>query len=518
MARFTKRVGLGTLGLLLGTGASPLAAQSWGLTASDPVGIARSGAGVAFGNSLEAASLNPALLSSLKDHSSVFLGVGQELQITQSTLQSTQRVQNSTYRNRFLPSFGAAWRLSDSLALGLKLDEPFMRHLTMPLEATSRFQGESMDLTTNRLAVQASWATSPNWSFGASLGVTRIRYAWTNMVRVPVPLDPNQAASATNPSLGLMELGLSQDATKMVPSYSVGFRWAISPRWTVAGAYEGAMSTTLDLRSSVSSLPAAYFDNRGYGAAITGASSLGPTVQSLSQTQSGSGKLTLPGKATLGVRQRVNQLLTWEADVRFVQGSSTVLPGYPSLSGPSGTVQGSGLATKYQSGFGASLMGELSLGPAWTIRMGMSQASNLREPQDVDPMVGGAKSFTFSGGFGYRVLGGEVNLGYQFRQSQDMDVKAVDGVWSQAGLRSTGTTDTGADFLGPRQTGDDMSSTSISFDTLSVLRATPVGVSSNSCEFSFMKLFCADFICAIILARLAAAIAALLFFSSVSRS
>jgi hypothetical protein len=36
-----------------------------GVPASDPAGIARSGAGVAFGRSLEAASLNPALLVTL---------------------------------------------------------------------------------------------------------------------------------------------------------------------------------------------------------------------------------------------------------------------------------------------------------------------------------------------------------------------------------------------------------------------------------------------------------------------
>lgn len=439
MARSTKRVGLGTLGLLMGLGVPHLAAQTWGLNASDPVGIARSGAGVAYGNSLEAASLNPALLSSIRDHASVFVGFGQELQESQSTLQSTQRVQNSDDRNRFLPSFGASWRLNNTLVLGLKLDEPFMRHAQMPVETTSRFLGQAIDIKTNRLEVQGAWSLSPNWSIGASVGATRIRYAWANHVRVPVPANPAQPVSADNPSLGLMELGLQQEGTKTVPSYSVGFRWAISPRWTLGGTYVGAMSTTMALAPGFTSAPAIYRDNTGYGSAITGTDSYGPALQALSRVQAGSGKLTLPGKATLGLRQRVNQLLTWEADFYYIQASATALPTYPSLTGPNGTVQGAGLATTFKSGVGASLMGELSLSQAWTLRMGLSQSSNFREEQSVEPLVGGAKSFTFSGGFGYRVLGGELNFGYQFRQAQDTDVKGIDYVWSQSGQRTTGT-------------------------------------------------------------------------------
>jgi long-subunit fatty acid transport protein len=441
MARFVKRVGLGTLGLLLGFGAPRLAAQTWGVTASDPVGIARSGAGVAFGQSLEAASLNPALLASIKEHASFFLAMGQELQVTQSTLQSNQRVLFGDDRNRFLPSFGTSWRLNDKVVLGLKLDEPFMRHVQMPLEATSRFQGQSFDLRTNRLEAQGSWALSPHFSLGASLGVTRIRYAASNMVRIPVPALPGQpVADTTNPALGLMELGLQQEGTKVTPSYSLGFRWALNPRWTVGGTYVGAMSTTMPLTSGLTATPAAYYGVTGYGTAIPGTSTFGSALQALTSVQSGSGKLTLPGQATLGVRQRVNQILTWEADLRYVQGSSIAVPGYPTLTGPSGTVSGTGQGTQFNSGLGASLMGELSLGKSWTMRMGLSQAHNIRQETDVDPMLGGARNFTFSGGFGYRIYGGELNFGYQFRQSQDVDTKNLDHVWSQSGPRLTGAT------------------------------------------------------------------------------
>ena len=443
MALLSKRIGLGTLGLLAGFGAPRLAAQAWAVSASDPVGIARSGAGVAYGQSLEAASLNPALLSSLKDRTSVFVGVGQELQITQTSLQTSQVVEASSDRNRALPSFGAAWRLSDKLVLGLKLDEPFMRHVDMPLDATSRFQGTSMDLTTHRLEAQGAWALSPNWSFGGSLGVTQIHYAWSNMVRFPVSAnpDPSVPVSASNPALALMEVGLQQEATKSVPSYSLGFRWAINSRWTVGGTYVGAMSTTMPLAAGFSPAQAAYYDNyTGYGPAISGSSAYGPGVQALSSVQPGSGKLTLPGKATLGIRQRVNQQFTWELDFRYVEGSATTLPGYPTLTGPSGTFQGSGMSENFCGGYGASLMGELAFWKTWTARMGVSQDANLRSNVNVDPMVGGAKNFTVSAGFSHRMSFGELNFGYQFRQAQDVNSNSLDYKWNQNGLQQSGVT------------------------------------------------------------------------------
>ena len=63
--------------------------------------------GQAFGRSLEAASLNPALLPTLEDRVSAYLAFGMELQEGQTSLQSNQRVLVGADRNRFLPAFGA---------------------------------------------------------------------------------------------------------------------------------------------------------------------------------------------------------------------------------------------------------------------------------------------------------------------------------------------------------------------------------------------------------------------------
>ena len=120
MARMRVRIGVGTLGLLAGLGAPHLAAQSWALPASDPVGIARSSAGVAYGNSLEAAAINPGLLATLRDDRSAYLSAGMELQDANAALQSNQQTQVSSNRNRFLPAMGAAWRLNPTLVPGLR--------------------------------------------------------------------------------------------------------------------------------------------------------------------------------------------------------------------------------------------------------------------------------------------------------------------------------------------------------------------------------------------------------------
>jgi hypothetical protein len=42
-------------------------------------------------------------------------------------------------------------------------------------------------------------------------------------------------------------------------------------------------------------------------------------------------------------------------------------------------------------------------------------------------------------GASYRLGRGELSLGYQVRQAQDVDSRALDGAWSIAGYRSTGT-------------------------------------------------------------------------------
>ena len=425
---------MGTLALLAGLGAPHLAAQSWALPASDPVGIARSGAGVAFGNSLEAAALNPALLATLRDAHSAYLALGMEMESAQATLQSNSIVQYSEDRSRSLPALGVAMRLSPTLVLGGKLDEPFLRHAQMPTSYAGRFQGQAIDLKTHRLEAQLGWAYTPNWAFGASLGLTRIQYAWDNMVRTVV------TTSGSTP--GLMESDLHQSASKLAPSYSLGFRWAPNSRWTVGGTYVGAISANLALGASYGSLPASFYALSGYGAAPAGSAASGATQRAGTTLSAGHGRITLPGKLTVGVRQRVNQSFTWEADLRYVLGSQTELPGYPSAT-PAGasTATGSGESTAFRSGLGLNLMAELTLSKRWTVRLGASMDPALRSDGNVDPVLGGAKSSGLSGGFGYRMFGGELNFGYQYRQSQDTDVPNLEGVWknSNTGYSTTST-------------------------------------------------------------------------------
>ena len=84
-----------------------------------------------------------------------------------------------------------------------------------------------------------------------------------------------------------------------------------------------------------------------------------------------------------------------------------------------------------------SLMGELTLSKLWVLRMGASLDPALRSDESVDPLVGGAKTAGLSAGFGFKCLGGEVNAGYQYRQSQDVDVAGLEGTWTAAGYGTT---------------------------------------------------------------------------------
>ncbi|HLP30710.1 MAG TPA: hypothetical protein VK150_05065, partial [Geothrix sp.] len=74
-------------GLWLGVAALPVAAQGMALPAADPVGIARGGAQVAYGYSLEAASTNPALLASLKEKAGFHVAFGIEASSIQQSLE-----------------------------------------------------------------------------------------------------------------------------------------------------------------------------------------------------------------------------------------------------------------------------------------------------------------------------------------------------------------------------------------------------------------------------------------------
>jgi hypothetical protein len=82
---------------------------------------------------------------------------------------------------------------------------------------------------------------------------------------------------------------------------------------------------------------------------------------------------------------------------------------------------------------------EVELGKLWTLRGGLALEQRSVEEPVVEPLLGGAQTAAFSIGAGYRVFGGELNIGYQYRQSEDQFTRRLDGVWSSTGFRPTGT-------------------------------------------------------------------------------
>lgn len=372
---------IGTLGLLVGVASQVASAQALGLPASDPVGIARSGTGVAFGTSLEAASLNPALLVTLREPRSAYLAAGLEVQKATFTPE-TERGFSSADRNRLLPALGGAWRLQESFALGVKLDQPYLRHRELPLDSSARFLGRAIDLGTRRVELQGAWAVDPHWSVGVGAGITQVEYASEVCVITPAP------ESA--------ELKLRQEGKANVFSYTLGFRWALNPRWTIGGTYQGPIKAS----------PAWTVSSTGDASSVA---------------RAGTGKVSLPARSSLGVRQRVSQFFTWEADLRYIQGSSLELPTQPSL-----TTSGEASAPndEYRDGFGFSAMGEFTWSKKWTARVGLEILPALVKGSDSDPLVGGSKSAGFSAGVGYKALGGEFSFGYQLRQSYDQTIGA----------------------------------------------------------------------------------------------
>ncbi len=437
MARLHRWLGTGLASLLAGLSA-PLAAQSLWLPASDPVGIARSGTGVAFGQSLEACTLNPALLVTLRDNASAYLGLGMDMASAQTTLQSTQNSLFSGERNRFLPSLGAAWKANERLSFGLKLDQPFLRHAELSPESTIRFLGRSIDLKTQRLEFQAAWALRPGISFGAGLGLARISFSSSVNLRTQVLDDPALPSGPANPVLALAEVRAQQTGSATVPSFSLGFRWAVNPRWTLAGTHQGALRGSLSLSASQGLDQPGFVDPSGYGTAPLGIEAEKAATLAQLQFHPGSERIVLPGKTTIGVRHRVNQFFTWEFDMKHVQGASLELPSSPLLMGPGG-IAATHLEGGYRSGFGASLMGEALLGRDWTLRVGAALEPALQEDSKVNPLISGSRSATFSIGAGYRIWGGELNAGYQFRQNRDVDSVIMEGAWGSAGYRTSGT-------------------------------------------------------------------------------
>jgi len=437
MARLHRWLGTGLAGLVAGL-SGPLAAQSLWLPASDPVGIARSGTGVAFGQSLEAASLNPALLVTLREAHSAFVGFGMDMASAQVALQSNQRNIYTSERNRTLVSFGGAWKSSERLSFGLKMDEPFLRHAELSPESTIRFIGRSIDLKAERLEFQAAWAFRPDFSLGVGLGFARLSYASGVNLRTQVLTNAALPPSATNPSLALVEMGVDQQGKGTVPSYSLGFRWAVTPRWTIAGAHQAALRGNLSLQATQGVGQPTFMDNDGFSSPPDKIDAAEAATLARLQYQPGSRRMVLPGKTSIGLRHRYNQFLTWELDLHHMAGSSLELPSSPTMSASSGVV-GTQLNGDYRSGFGASVMGEALIGRNWTLRCGASLEPALQNEASVNPLISGSRSAAFSVGAGYRIWGGELSAGYQFRQNKDIDSSLLEGAWDSAGYRTVGT-------------------------------------------------------------------------------
>jgi long-subunit fatty acid transport protein len=429
------------MGLLLGLGALPVAAQSMELPAADPVGIARSGAQVAYGYSLEAAATNPALLASLKEKGGIYLSVGVEMSSTQQTMESTQQSLFSFDHNRTLGGFGLAARLTPAMTLGLKLDEPYLRHGSLLDGAPSRYLGDGINLSARRMEAQAAWALSPNLSVGFGYGVARLSYASTSVMRFDVPqlagTDPTLPISSTNPVNGLVEQRVGQSAEKVVPSYSLGFRWALNPRWTMGLAHQSSLKADLGMKAGFRDASLGRFNTLGYSPAPIGLDTQAAALLAVSQPMAaGSSTLELPSQTTFGVRHRNLPFMTWEADLRWTSASLRV-PSFAAVQTPSGMVSAPGELPHGRSHVSLNASTELELGKFWTLRAGLSLDQRSVDASFTEPLLGGAPSAAFSFGAGYKIWGGELNLGYQYRQSQDQDTYRLTGDWKASGFQAT---------------------------------------------------------------------------------
>jgi hypothetical protein len=92
-----------------------------------------------------------------------------------------------------------------------------------------------------------------------------------------------------------------------------------------------------------------------------------------------------------------------------------------------------------KSHFGLQVSAEVELSKFWLLRGGLALEQRSIEETNIEPLLGGARTSAFSFGAGYRTWGGELSIGYQYRQSEDQDTRKGDGVWSATGYRPTGT-------------------------------------------------------------------------------
>jgi long-subunit fatty acid transport protein len=267
-----------------------------------------------------------------------------------------------------------------------------------------------------------------------------LTYGFGSTVRAQVPLDPSQPLSTANPSQGLVETGVTESGKGLAPSFSLGFRFAVNPRWTLGGAFQGPLKKSMDLDANLDGRTASIYANDGYSAPTQGTAAAAAVLLGKVAATPGSGDLQLPWKASLGVRQRVNQLFTWELDLHYLGSSQFKTPSGPQLSTPSGAVTAPVHPTDARNASGITLMGELNLDKRWTVRAAASIEQGWTSESTVTPLLGGAKAAAFSAGFGFKAWGGEWIAGYQFRQSKDVDSPSLDGARSRLGYHTTGTT------------------------------------------------------------------------------
>lgn len=419
-------------GLMLGAGALPVAAQSLALPATDPVGIARGGAQVAYGYSLEAASTNPALLASLKEKGGFYLALGFESSSIQQSLESNQRTSFSTDRNRGIGAFGLAARISPTFTLGLKVDEPYLRHARLLDDAPSRYLGDGLDLSAHRMEGQAAWALSPNLSLGIGVGVARLAFESTTVMRFGVP------NAVTGTVDGLVEHRVGESGNKVVPSYSLGLRWALNPRWTLGFVHQSGLKGDMDLKAGLRDGNLGFFANDGLSTAPLGTEARAMSLLAASVATPGSATLELPSQTTLGLRHRLSPMMTWEVDLRWTSGNLRV-PGFATVQTSVATVSAPQQLPQGKGHLGLSSSVEVELGKFWTLRGGLALDQRSVEEALAEPLLGGSRTAAFSFGAGYKTWGGELSLGYQYRQSEDQDTRRLDGVWSSAGFRGVGT-------------------------------------------------------------------------------
>ena len=425
--------------LALGMG-GVVSAQTPDMLAADPVSIGRAGAGVAFGRSLEGATLNPALLSTLEDRNSIYFAAGFELQAAQVTLQSNQMVSQTSNRNRLLAGFGWGHKQSDQWSYGLKLDQPWERHGLLPYDASGRFLGRESDFSVRRLEGQLAYesAAHPGLSFGLGVGVTRLSFTGINTIRALVPQDGTQPAGGSNPVIGLAEQSLTESASSTRPSFTLGARWAISPRWTLGATFQSAVTGDMSLSTGYFSGPS-YVGVNGYPPTPAGIDAQGAAMLARSTVLPGDGRFKLPAKATIGVRNRLNNLFTWEFDIRSVQGGLR-MPAWASLNTPNGLVTAPGQVATTKSTIGFSVMGEVDLTKRLVLRGGIAYDPAYLDSSEVNPVLGGQASASFTLGATYRMWGGEWSAAYAYRQAQDIVVpQGVDGTWNQGGYTPSGT-------------------------------------------------------------------------------